>query len=432
MSKSSLRIAMISEHASPLATLGGVDAGGQNIYVAHVARCLARAGHCVDVLTRRDDPHLPPVVDLRPGARVIHIDAGPSEFVPKERLLGHMPAFAQAAARLVRNSLRYDLVHANFFMSGWVAQQLHEMLGIPFAITFHALGLVRLKHQGTADAFPPERIAIERELVRRADAIVAECPQDRYDLLDLYQADPQRVRIVPCGFDPHEFAPMNRADARAKLGLAPDEFIVLQLGRIVPRKGIDDVVRAMALLPASMNARLLVVGGDSAEPDEARTPEFARLRGIACDGGVASRVVFTGHRSRAELRTYYAAADAFVTTPWYEPFGITPLEAMACAVPVIGSAVGGIKSTVLDGETGFLVPPHDPVALAAKLQLLHANPLLARAMGRSGLRRARSRYTWERITDELLEVYAGVLSASPAVKRAAPARLLASVAHAAS
>ncbi len=408
MTMKPMRIAMISEHASPLATIGGVDAGGQNIYVAHVARCLARLGHHVDVLTRRDSAQLANVVDLRPGARVIHIDAGPSDFVPKERLLPHMPEFARATERLMRNSVPYDVVHAHFFMSGWVAQRLQRALAVPFAMTFHALGLVRLQHQRKADTFPAERLEIERSLVQHADALIAECPQDQADLMTLYGAPGDRVRVVPCGFDPEEFAPMSRAAARFELGLDPDDFIVLQLGRLVPRKGIDNVIQALAHLPPTLPARLLVVGGDTAVPDEARTPELARLRRVAEAAGIADRVVFTGHRERDQLRTYYSAADVFVTTPWYEPFGITPLEAMACGTPVIGSAVGGIKHSVADGVTGFLVPPRDPAALAARLVALHANPDLARAMGRAGIARARSLFTWERVARELADVYAGL------------------------
>lgn len=404
----SLRVALISEHASPLAALGGVDAGGQNIYVAHVARCLARRGHQVDVLTRRDDATQLPVVKVRPGLRVLHVPAGPPRFVAKERLLAHMPAFAELSTRLLGNSGPYDVVHANFFMSGWVAQQLRQRLHIPYAITFHALGLVRREHQKEADTFSPERIDIERRLVREADAVIAECPQDRTDLIRLYGAPANRLAMVPCGFDPAEFAPCSRAQARERLGLDPNEYIVLQLGRLVPRKGIDNVIRALAHLPPSMNVRLLVVGGESAEPDERRTPEMARLRQVAREAGVQARVTFTGQRQRHELKHCYAAANVFVTTPWYEPFGITPLEAMACGTPVIASAVGGLQYSVDDGMTGFLVPPHDPPALARRIALLHDNPALAATLGRAGMRRARALFTWERVTDELVQVYQAV------------------------
>ena len=403
-----LRIALISEHASPLACVGGVDAGGQNIYVAHVARNLALAGHEVDVLTRRDDPSLPGVVDMRPGVRVLHIDAGPARFVPKEALLAHMPAFVRSTQQLLRHSVRYDVVHANFFMSGLVGLRLKELFGLPLVMTFHALGLVRREHQREADAFPPARIDIERRIVQRADQIVAECPQDESDLLRLYGAAPERISTVPCGVDLDEFGPGDRLALRRELGLDPDEFLVLQLGRLVPRKGIDNVIRAMAHLSRERPVRLLVVGGESSEPDEKATPEIARLRAIARDCGVADRVTFTGRRPREELRRYYGAADVFVTTPWYEPFGITPLEAMACGTPVIGAAVGGIKHSVIDGVTGYLVPPKAPRVLAERIAYLQDNPVLGRALGRAGIRRVRTRFTWARVAAELADIYATV------------------------
>jgi glycosyltransferase involved in cell wall biosynthesis len=272
-------------------------------------------------------------------------------------------------------------------------------------ITFHALGLVRREHQKEADAFPDERIDIERTLVREADAIIAECPQDQTDLVRLYGADARKMTMVPCGFDPREFAPMSRFEAREKLGLDPDEFIVLQLGRMVPRKGIENVVRAMALLPRDIHPRLLVVGGESDAPDPRATPEIGRLQGIARQLDVTDIVTFTGRKQRSQLRDYYCAANVFVTTPWYEPFGITPLEAMACGTPVIGSQVGGIQYSVVDGLTGYLVPPNDPKALADHLAYLQAHPALARALGLAGIRRAQTMFTWEQVASQLAATY---------------------------
>ncbi|MED5619949.1 glycosyltransferase family 4 protein [Ideonella sp. BN130291] len=404
-----MRIALISEHASPLAALGGVDAGGQNIYVAHVAQCLVEEGHTVDVFTRRDDEKQAPVVYVKPGLRVLHIPAGPASFVPKEQLLQYMPEFAEACIRLCNAGLHYDVVHANFFMSGWVALELKRRLGTPFVMTFHALGLVRREHQREADAFPPERVQIEKQLVQEADAIIAECPQDQQDLMRLYGADARKMIMVPCGFDPGEFAPMSRYEARQQLGLDPDEFIVLQLGRMVPRKGVENVVRAMALLPREIYPRLLVVGGESDKPDRRATPEIGRLQDIARRLEVDDIVTFTGRKQRHELRAYYCAANVFVTTPWYEPFGITPLEAMACGTPVIGSAVGGIQYSVVDGLTGYLVPPNDPQALAKHLTYLQAHPALSRALGLAGVRRAQSMFTWDQVATQLSATYRRLL-----------------------
>jgi len=402
----SRRIAMISEHASPLATLGGVDAGGQNVYVAQVARRLAALGDRVDVFTRRDDADLPAVVDFAPGVRVIHVPAGPPEPVAKEDLLPLMDEFtAWMTARLRRSS--YDLVHANFFYSGLVAAELKANLGLPFVITFHALGRVRRQFQGDSDRFPDERFAIEERIVAEADRILAECPQDEEDLIRLYNADHERIVIVPCGYDPAEFEPMSRPLARMDLGIDPTEPVLLQLGRMVPRKGVDNVIRSLARLEAEhgLRARLLVVGGASREPDPEATPELARLAAIAEEEGVRERVTFVGRRDRAELRTYYNAADIFVSTPWYEPFGITPLEAMACGIPVVGSRVGGIKFSVRDGETGYLVPPDDPAALAERIAHLYDNPKLLAVLGQQAHRRVQDLFTWERVANGISALY---------------------------
>ena len=416
-----MRIALISEHASPLAVAGGVDAGGQNIYVLHVARQLARRGHAVDVYTRRDAPDLPWRVDLAPNLRVLHVAAGPARPIPKEKLLRYMPAFSREVARVALTRGLYDISHANFFMSGIASAALRREFGIPFAITFHALGRVRQLHQGGNDAFPPERNQIEDMLVRFADRVIAECPQDVADLERLYGAERSRMSCIPCGFDRREFGPQDRREARRAQGLPVRELVVLQLGRLVPRKGIDNVIEALGLLRPRLTQpmRLLVVGGNSDTPDEAQTPEIARLRTVAREAGVADIVHFTGRRRREELRQYYNAADVFVTTPWYEPFGITPLEAMACGTPVIGSSVGGIQETVVDGVTGLLVPPRDPTALAAALQQLAEAPEYARALGRAGMARVRRFYSWERVATELEAVYESIISQENALEQTA-------------
>jgi D-inositol-3-phosphate glycosyltransferase len=406
------RIALISEHASPLASLGGTDAGGQNVYVDHVARELARRGDRVEVFTRRDDPRLPDVVTLAPGVRVVHVPAGPPEAVPKEQLLEHMGEFRDWMLRRFRDGRHpVDLVHANFWMSGLVAAELRRALDVPFVITFHALGRVRRQFQGDADGFPDERMAIEDRIVEEADRIIAECPQDEEDLIRLYNADPARIRIVPCGFDPAELGPMSRPLARLDLGLDPSERIVLQLGRLVPRKGVDTVIRAIARLERDhgIAARLVVVGGTDREPDPERLPELARLQEVARDEGVAERVTFVGRRDRNELAAYYSAADVFVSTPWYEPFGITPVEAMACGTPVVGSNVGGIKFTVRDGETGYLVPPRDPEAVAERIAYLYRHPKLLSVLSRQSVRRVNDLFTWERVTGAISELYEEVL-----------------------
>ncbi|RJQ52101.1 MAG: glycosyltransferase family 1 protein [Actinobacteria bacterium] len=405
------RIAVISEHASPLCALGGVDSGGQNVYVAEVSRHLARMGHEVDVFTRRDDAKLPQVVNWLDGVRVIHVDAGPPEFVRKEDLLAFMPAFTGRMAAFCRRHGRYDLVHANFWMSGLVAAEIKKLMGIPFVVTFHALGRVRRQFQKEADEFPDERFEIEDRVIAAADAVVAECPQDKQDLIELYDAEPAKLRIIPCGFDAEELWPIAKAEARRHLRIGGMDPLVLQLGRMVPRKGVETVVRGFGKLlwEHKVRARLLVVGGESEDPDPAATPEIARLQSIAAEEGVANAVTFTGRRSREELRYYYSAADVFVTTPWYEPFGITPLEAMACGTPVVGSAVGGVKYTVRHGETGYLVPPRDPDALAARLARLLCDEETLTLLAENALRRVNEQFTWQRVAWLVAGLYEDVL-----------------------
>jgi D-inositol-3-phosphate glycosyltransferase len=406
------RIALISEHASPLASLGGPDAGGQNVYVDHVARELARRGDRVEVYTRRDAPDLPDVVTLARGVRVVHVPAGPPEPIPKEELLGHMAEFRDWMIRRLRDPRhRVDLVHANFWMSGLVAAELKRALDVPFVITFHALGRVRRQFHGDADGFPDDRMPIEDRIVEEADRIIAECPQDEEDLIRLYNADPARIRIVPCGFDPAELGPISRPLARLDLGLDPSERIVLQLGRLVPRKGVDTVIQSIGRLERDhgIAVRLVVVGGIDREPDPSRMPELARLQAVAAEEGVGDRVTFVGRRDREELAAYYSAADVFVSTPWYEPFGITPVEAMACGTPVVGSNVGGIKFTVRDNETGYLVPPRDPDAVAERIAHLYRHPKLLAVFGRQAMRRANDLFTWERVARSISELYEEVL-----------------------
>lgn len=402
-----MRIAMISEHASPLACLGGVDAGGQNVYVGQLAKHLARRGWEIDIFTRRDDGTLPQEVSWCPGGRVIQVPAGPARVIRKEELLPFMGKFAEFVQRFSQKRGGYDLAHGNFFMSALVAANLKKAMHLPFLVTFHALGKVRRLHQGDADTFPAERTAIEERVVREADAVIAECPQDEKDLVDFYAASPRKLRTIPCGFDPAEFSPMPQAEARRAIGIDEKQPVILQLGRMVPRKGVDNVIRGVARLlhRHALRARLLIVGGETRNPDPQATPEIGRLARIAQDEGIADSVTFVGSRGRRELRAYFAASDVFVTTPWYEPFGITPVEAMACGIPVVGAAVGGIQSTVVDGQTGYLVPPRDPDTLADRLAHLLREPGLRTAMGLSALRRANQHFTWARVADQVAEVY---------------------------
>jgi D-inositol-3-phosphate glycosyltransferase len=410
------RIALVSEHASPLAAIGGTDTGGQNIAVAELAQHLAAIGYQVDVFTRWDDQHVPKVINWRSGIRIIHVEAGPLTFIPKEKLLPHMPAFTRDMLRFIKTENNpYKLIHAHFYMSALVAADIKRQMGIPFIVTLHALAKVRRSHQGKNDWFPDEGFAVEERVLADADQIVALCPQDRDDLVNLYGADPGRITIIPNGFRSDEIYPVDKLFARMALNLEPKEKIILQLGRLVPRKGIDNVIRALAHMRREHNfeARLLVVGGESEEPDAKITPEIGRLQKLAQAEGVGDLVTFVGRRSRNMLHYYYSAVDVFTTTPWYEPFGITPLEAMACGTPVIGSNVGGIKSTIVDGKTGFLVPPNNPAILAQRIiELLSSNTLMT-YFKENAVRHVNENFTWMKATHLTANMYERVAARSP-------------------
>ena len=403
------RIAFISEHASPLAKPGSVDSGGQNVYVAELCKQLVPLGYDVDVYTRKESALQPDMVQWLPGVRVIHVVAGPERILPKESLLPYMTAFTQNMCAFIRkHQLQYTLLHAHFFMSGWVASKLKKILHIPYVITFHALGLIRRLHQKEADKFPPQRCMIEKFIVQDADTIIAECPQDEEDLLQHYDADPAKVIVIPCGFSCDEFEPIPQKAARKKLGLDFNEKILLQLGRMVPRKGVDNVIRSVAHLKEQHpNVKLVVVGGDTDVPDFTN-PEMARLQQVAASADVLPNIHFAGGKPRDLLKYYYSASDVFVTTPWYEPFGITPLEAMACGTPVIGANVGGIKYTVKDGVNGFLVPPHAPQQVATKAAILFRNPQLLSLMQQNALQWVHQEFTWSHVAGKMALIYEDV------------------------
>jgi len=405
------RIAFISDHASPLGTLG-VDTEGQNVYVAEVTRQLARKGYGIDIFTRWEDPSLDGVINWIPGVRVLHIQSGRIEPMQYENLFPFTHEFTENTMKFIANeNASYDLVHANSWISAYVASHLKKMLQIPYIISFHALGHTRKLYQKDDNSFSPERMLIEEQTARSADQVIAECPQDEEDLIRYYNVDPSKITIIPRGFNPAHFYPVNCSFARRILEIRPDESVILQLGRMDPRKGVDNVIRAIALLKNSLyKIKLLIVGGESKGPNPATSGELERLQQIVTEEHIGDMVKFEGRKNRELLKYYYSAADIFVTTPWYESFGITPVESMACGTPVLGANVGGIKYSVKDNETGFLIPPNDPEALAEKIKLLLSKPSILYRMKLNALERVNSLFTWSIVSSTMAEMYEAVLS----------------------
>ncbi|MDX6628197.1 MAG: hypothetical protein QOH00_443 [Gaiellales bacterium] len=389
-----MKIALVSEHASPLAALGGVDAGGQNVHVAALAAALAARGAEITVYTRRDCSALPSQVILTDGVTVEHVTAGPASALPKDALWAHMPEFARRLA--ARWDLdRPDAVHAHFWMSGHASLEAAPPQ-VPVLQTFHALGIVKRRHQGDKDTSPAERIEIERTIARTCDRIIATCSDEAFELVRL-GAERARITVIPCGVDLQLFAPAGETAAR---GPGPRLLVV---GRLVERKGADDCITALAELPG---CELVIAGGPDASALDG-DPEVERLRERARATGVSDRVRFVGRVDHAGLPSLMRSADIALCVPWYEPFGIVPLEAMACGVPVVAAAVGGLCDTVVDGVTGLHVPPRKPNAVAGAVRRLLAQPELRRSMSASGVERA-ARYDWDRIADSTLRTYESV------------------------
>ena len=389
---------MVSEHASPLVPVGDVDAGGQNIHVAALSAALARRGHDVVVYTRRDDPALPVQVESVDGYLVRHIDAGPPERLSKDDLLEHMPVFAQQLVAWWARDLP-DVAHAHFWMSGLASNRAGRATGVPVVQTFHALGVVKRRHQGAADTSPALRIATELMLCRQVARVIATCT-DEVRELRRFGLEGDRVDVVPCGVDIAEFTPVRGpGEQRGRRRL-------LTVSRLVPRKGIDDVIRALVDVP---DAELLVAGGPATQSMNA-DPEVMRLRALADALGVAERVRFLGAVSRTRMPALMRSADIMVSVPWYEPFGIAPVEAAACGVPVIASAVGGMLDTVLPEVTGLQVPPRDPEALATAIDRMLDDDAMRDRLGRAAADRAQRMYAWDRVAELTQQSYERVLT----------------------
>ena len=404
MPSDALRIALISEHASP--TTGGVRRADRDALV----RALVRRGHRVDLLARRNSPAQPALAEVETGVRLLHVDAGPPAPVPEERLLELVPEFARNATRLLATEDPQhvcDLLHAEGAWSGFVGLRLARACGLPLVVGLSTLGLARPEAPGPAGL--NERIALERTLVQQADALIAASPQDRADLMRLYGARAARISTVPRGVDAERFTPGDKAQARLALGWPDEEFTVLHAGPLTPEAGVDDAIHALARLPDRRRVRL-VIAGDLAGA-VAAAHELARLQALAREAGVAERILFPGcsagphARPAPTPRTCFVAADALLAVPWHECACHPVLEAMACGTPVLGSTVGSIRHAVVPGVSGCLVPPRDPAALAGQLLALQARPPLVRALGRGAAQRVRTLFTLDRVAAELAALY---------------------------
>jgi len=392
------RVAVFSVHSSPLAQPGTGDGGGMSVYVRALASALARAGVGCDVYTRAEHLEQPPIVEVEPGFRVLHVAAGPRAPLTKHELLEVVDPFVDRVAEIITDDAPVDVLHANYWVSGAVAHRLKHMLDLPFAATFHTLA--RVKAEAGVDDDPEQRARTEHDTIACADMMLASTDDERMQLASLYDADPDRIEIVPPGVDHSVFFPADRERARRRIGVK-DRRVLLFAGRIQPLKGVDLAVRTVAALD-DPSVVLLVVGGPSGPDGE---QELRRTKELIHQLGVGEQVRFVPAQPHDRLRDFYCAADVCIVPSRSESFGLVALEAAACGTPVVASAVGGLRSLVDDEHTGFLIDSRDPTDYAAPIARLFADPTLAAEMSVSTAARSR-RYSWSITAARLRRLYA--------------------------
>ena len=388
------RVAVLSLHTSPLVQPGGGDAGGMNVYVRELVSSLAQAGADATVYVRRWAEALPEVIEVEPGFRVVHVEAGPPN-LGKEDLPWIVDEFADQVRSYLAND-PVDVIHANYWLSGVAGHRLKHELELPLVATFHTLARVKAE---TGDSEPQLRIDAEAQVVRCADVITANSVTELHQLVSHYRADPDRVEIVPPGVNHAFFSAGSQRGARQALGLG-DGPVLLFVGRIQPLKGADVAVEALAQL-SNPEARLLIVGGSSGTHGDS---EVRRLEKLIANHGLVEQVQGFEPQPHHLLSTYYRAADVCLVPSRSESFGLVALEAAACGTAVVAADVGGLRTLVEHGRTGFRIASRDPAEFAQAVQMILGSPSLATELSRQAATAARA-YTWSTMAGRLRRVY---------------------------
>jgi len=393
---SAQRVAVLSMHTSPLAQPGVGDGGGMNVYVRELTSSLARLGVECTTYTRAWKPGLPDEVEIEPNHRLVHVRAGDFD-LPKEQLGEIVPEFTDTVSHHLRRHVQAQVIHANYWLSGWSGHLLKHDLNLPLITTFHTLARVKAMH---GDAESVQREAVESAVIGCSDAIFVSCEQERALFRETYGAAPGTVEVITPGVDRAFFSPGSRTGARSALALGAHP-VLLFVGRIQPLKGVDVAVETLAALD-DRTAVLLVVGGASGAEGEA---ELARVKDLAHQRGVATRVRFLPPQPHHLLSTYYRAADVVLVPSRSESFGLVALEASACGTPVVATAVGGLLSLVDNDVNGYLVPDRDVEMFARRVSQVLSNPTLAARLSAQAVVRSAD-YSWQHAAMRMRRVIA--------------------------
>ena len=410
-----MRIAILSYHTCPLATLGGKDAGGMNVYVRDLSIYLGRVGIHLDVFTRSQDEHVPHVLhDLGFGNRVVHIPSGPEHPLPKNELPRYIPDFVENILDFANTKeCCYDLIHSHYWMSGIAAEKLADAWNAPIIQMFHTLGKIKQDvAQNAQEAEGDYRINGEKKVISRVDRIIASTSTEKEQLEKRYGAKPEKIQIIPPGVDLHHFYPIPPDEAKEFVGIPNEKKMLLFVGRIEPLKGIKTLLKSLSNLSdngqVEENLCLAVIGGELEEKDGQESEEMKLLQGLRKEYGLEDMVTFLGKRSQDTLPYYYSAAEIVIMPSHYESFGMVALESMACGTPVIASLVGGLIHLVEDGVTGYHVPVDDPKALSERIAGLLQDKALRYRMGHDAFAFAK-KFGWESITDRIVQLYHEIL-----------------------
>jgi D-inositol-3-phosphate glycosyltransferase len=411
-----MRVAMLSYHTCPLATLGGKDTGGMNVYVRDVTRELGRKGIGVDVFTRSQDEHVPHVLHhLGYGNRVVHVPAGPETPLSRQELANYLDEFTAGVKDFAESKeIEYDLLHCHYWLSGLAGLSLRETWNIPLIQMFHTLAIMKDRVARSVEEEPSDlRLESEARLLQSADRVVAATPAEVAQIQWLYREDTSRVVVIPPGVDTSRFYPISDDEAKEYIGVPCHDRMLLFVGRIEPLKGIDTLIDAVGILykEGVLNHHpfcLAVIGGDTHSSNEQMSAEMERLHALRESLGILDLITFLGKRDQDTLPYYYSAAEVVVVPSHYESFGLVALEAMACGTPVVASETGGLAFLVRDGETGFHVPTADPEALAEKLRLIIQDDELRAQLGQQAAEYAQA-YSWSMMVEQVIDLYRSML-----------------------
>ena len=404
------KIALISVHGDPAIDIGKEEAGGQNVYVRQVGEALARQGWQVDMFTRRSDPEQAEIVEHNSNCRTIRLTAGPQKFVARQKIFDYLPQFLESFFQFQHQQRTiYPLVHTNYWLSAWVGMEIKKRQIVRHLHTYHSLGAVKYKSINTIPIIAKTRLEIERQCLETADVIVATSPQEKEHMRSLVSKK-GNIKIIPCGTDIECFGSVSQEEGREKLNFNPEEKIILYVGRFDPRKGIETLVRAVGeeKVKHHQNLKLIVVGGSTPGGKDGRERE--RIEKIVRELAIDDITIFPGRVEHHDLADYYAAADVCVVPSHYEPFGLVAIEAMASGTPVVASEVGGLKYTVVDRETGLLVPPKNQQAFAEAIDLILSDKSWCKQLGQNAKARVKSKFSWDGVASQLDRQYLSELS----------------------